>query len=611
MIAIYYNDIELDLPSDEMTPLTKQVNDVAQLDAFKSDFVREFKVNRTRAMEALFENASLVNSQTTLPYEALDVKVEFLGLEAVPKGKMAINKVDENYYYCAIYSGAKNVFDVLRELKLNSLDLDTVDSPLLSLEHEWSGENARDSILYDLDYQYLLCDTSDDGQMIADADPLVFAVATLRPCVRVSYLFEKIFENYTLVNAVEENELFLKMFVPISTVKTTKDAVTDYLVICYSQQPSVVPGKAIHIDEVVFDPVGLINTNAAGSYVARVSGNHYFKILFPLLFTTITDVEAKVSGLQIATSYDYSITEGFFIEADLTIGDEVTFFAIGDNIPVNTYINFRCFSIEPQIIGVTSIVDPAYYLPSIKQSDFVKAICNIFGLVPDYDPLTKTVTLWNINDIYTNKPIAKDWSDYLSIDDEQLTFRLDYARLNNLKWKANEDVSQGNGDAFIAAIDKNLTKEKTLFELPFSFSDEVTHQSEPMARIGWYETIPDSTEYKARDSVSPRLVTREAMSIAAQITDGSTYSLTNSQAYAARSFPLDLNVSVAYNDAIVRMLRNTKVLTLKFNLPVQIVVDLDHSIPIYLQQYSDYFFVKKVSNYMPNRICTVELIRLT
>jgi hypothetical protein len=359
----------------------------------------------------------------------------------------------------------------------------------------------------------------------------------------------------------------------------------------------------------VFDPLGVVNED--DEYVARVGGKHYFTLSFPILFTSITDVEAKVGGVQVATSYYFSIFEGFLLEVDLTIGDEVSFHTVGGTLPSNSPVGFRCFNIEPTTIGLTSTVNPAYYLPNITQSDFLKALCNIFGLVPDYDPLTETLRLWNINNLYDNKYKARDWSDYLSVENEELSFRMDYAKRNNLKWKPDGDVGAGNGDASIIVNDANLSKEKDLYVLPFAYCDEVIHQSEPMARIGWFTSIEGSADYNQKESITPRLVTREAMSTACRIQHSGNFDLTDSEAYAARSLPLDLIASVGYNKAISDMLNQTKVLSLRFNLPVIEVLNLDHSIPIYLNQYSDYFFVKKVSNYIPEEICTVELIRLS
>ena len=85
-VEIYYDDTKLDLPDSEVIPITKQVNEVGDLNVFKSDFSQEFRIERTRAMNKLFENAELVRSESTAPYRALDVKVIAQGMEETELG---------------------------------------------------------------------------------------------------------------------------------------------------------------------------------------------------------------------------------------------------------------------------------------------------------------------------------------------------------------------------------------------------------------------------------------------------------------------------------------------------------------------------------------------
>jgi hypothetical protein len=37
---------------------------------------------------------------------------------------------------------------------------------------------------------------------------------------------------------------------------------------------------------------------------------------------------------------------------------------------------------------------------------------------------------------------------------------------------------------------------------------------------------------------------------------------------------------------------------------------LHHYIPIYLSQYKAYFYVNKINNYVPGKLCTIDLIKL-
>lgn len=597
MTEVTYNDIVLDIPDDEVVAINKQVNDIAQLDAFKSDFTREFKIKRTREMELLFESAANVNSQTEKPYQSLYVNVTFNGLQAVTNGRMAINRSDELYYYCSIYSGAINIFELLKEKTINAIDLS-------DLEHTWSAAVAAASLDGNLDYQYLACDFSDDGGLVGGVDPLTFQAGTLRPFVRVSRLFNDIFEGYNLINDVAADALFLKMFIPINTLKAPKEAANNFLSQGYQTLFNI---GVLTWGEILFDPAGCVDEYGE-NYTAKINGTFYFQVTGPALYW-YTEISGKVNGVAAGEYLGYTtggfLAYSYLYKVDLLIGDNFRLYATHGTYFYHAPYLISCYNIEPTTIGLSSVVNPAMYLPAIKQSDFVKSICYFFGLVPDYDELTNTIRLWNIGKLYTNKPIAMDWSDYLSMDSEDLEYRLDYARLNWMKWKADKDVGEGNGNSFIALNDQNASKEKTLYTMPFAYCDEVTHEGETMARIGWFESILDGTDYKTLEKVTERIVTREVMGVGISI-DGSE----PTTSYKARVQNLDLSTSVNYNDVIVRMLNKTKSLKLKFNLPITEVVNLDHSVPVFLKQYSEYFFIKKVSNYIEDQICTVELIRL-
>jgi hypothetical protein len=45
-------------------------------------------------------------------------------------------------------------------------------------------------------------------------------------------------------------------------------------------------------------------------------------------------------------------------------------------------------------------------------------------------------------------------------------------------------------------------------------------------------------------------------------------------------------------------------------LPVYEVAGLKHYIPIYLSQYKAYFYVNKINNFVPGKLCTIDLIKL-
>jgi hypothetical protein len=596
--SIIYDSIALDIPDKEPIPITKQVNEVGDLNVFKSDFSREFRIKRTRAMEALFENASLINSETKLLYSKLDVRVYANGLDVLPRAKLSVNRVDNLYYYCNVYSGAKMVFDILREKTIGTIDLD--------LSHEWNNANAKTSIVNNLDYQYLLADYSDDGELVDDATnapALTFQCLTLRACIRLTKIFEKIFTGYGLENDADDDVLFKKIFLPIASLTMSAKTLQPYLV-QYRDMPAT-NSMAINIleDYKVYDPYGVIIDN---QYEARLTGTFFFWIAHPR-FLAPTGVIGKVAGITVTEDLGYNLW-GYFVKAELTVGQRITFSGTG-SIGFNFPYSFYCYNIDSARIGITSTYNPVDQLPPISQADLVKAVCQVFGLVPDYDSLTETVKLWSINKVKENIPIAKNWSRYLSIQYDSMEFRLNYARINNIKYKDDKDVGEGSGNAAIYIADENLEREKDLYNLPFACCDTAKNSTEELARIGWYESVEGTAEYKELEKITARIVTREDMTLGAVITDG-VGSETLTDAEAKKAFPIDLAVSLGYNQALIDMLDKTKVLRVQMNLNEREINEMDHSIPIYLKHFSAYFFVKKISNWISGRPCDVELIRI-
>ena len=634
LVEIYYNDILLDLADNEVIPITKQVNEVGDLNTLKSDYTREFKIKRTRQMELLFENAGLISSTTRVPYTELQVYVYIDGLEVIPKGRLALNRADELYYYCNVYSGAKNFFDSIKDKKLGELDISELD-------HTWNASTAANSIVFDRNYKYLACDHSDDGLMIAlDGANFKMDDYTTRPFVKAKYLFDKIMtaEAVVLENDIETDELFVKMYLNIVTLKANNPNMDAYLsemkFMSILQIPIEGETQIILDSDVTYihNPKGVIFLDS-DAIIVPFTGKYRFIINMFRLTTNLLqyyEIRLKESGVLIDSSFTLTETgivtggsTGFFtVEADLTFGSIINFyialtFAAGSKVYID---GFKVDSIEYDKVAIGSTFFLANHLPVMSQSDYVKAICKFFGLIPDYDIITNTLRLWNINRVIDNKNIAYDWSKYLSVSDYELTYSLDYAKVNRLKWKADKDVVEGLGNAAINVNDETLPNEKTILDMPFSFCRTAsrTIPTSPsfiaaLASIGWYQSQPDSEEYKENENVAPRLVTAESVGTGVgyyDVNGTTTYLTTEAQALKASVDLLSLNTAISYNAALINMLDNTKVLKLKFNLPAKVIAGLDHSIPIYLEQYTEYFFIKKVSNWIAGKLCEVELIKI-
>lgn len=598
-----------DLDDSEVIAITKQVNDIAEMRDRQSDFTATFKIRKTRAMKMLFELSGEPSINTSFPYQEQTAKLVIDGIEIITGGRVVLEKTDEYYYHISIYSGNISFFKAIEGRKLTDLNT-TAD-----LSHTWEAETQANSNAGTENYMYPLFEPSDDGGMLPLAlsgDYVELYGGWIWPFVKIKYLFEKIFSEafFTVQGKILTDPRFLKMLIPVS--KLTASDIEKYL---YSLQHT----GYIYIEDQGLLPGGnLINGDAnfaAGYYNAPYSGKYSFEVAtehvseFPPAIFIYVNGTSELTLTAEETGERTAIHRGTI---DLTAGNEITFHSSGNYFYQYT---ISVTAISQPVPAYSSPIDPGKMLPDMSQTEYIKTICNLFGLIPDTTSRGNIVRFWNYLDLYENIPYARNWSAYLSERDDECEFKFgDYAQKNYLKYKDTDDVTKGAGTATFAVSDKTLIPEKDAFELPVSTTDEVlidTNTNFICSRIGMNEYNSKDNEYKVVDQIEARIA---MYSVLSGITFGVRDSLTGGTAYDVvnpnkiNSVPLSSMLSnyVGLN----RMLTRTNLRRAKFNLPVFEVAGLRHDIPIYLNQYAAYFYVNKMSNYVAGKLCTVELIKL-
>jgi len=190
---------------------------------------------------------------------------------------------------------------------------------------------------------------------------------------------------------------------------------------------------------------------------------------------------------------------------DLDRNDKVTFYC--DECHVN-YLVIRCVNVVKSSIGYGDTdLSLAVNLPDMSQKDFIKGICNMYGLIPQ-SLSGNHIHFWTYDDAINNISIAEDWSAYLSVKNTNTNFRLDgYARKNRFSYKESDDVAKGVTDGYIRVNDQTLDKEKDILELPFSSVDEVyLYDAVPTARIAINKLNEDQLTYTMNDKIDGRMV---------------------------------------------------------------------------------------------------------
>ena len=128
---LYINGQEIYLDSDEIIPITKQVNNIAELKDRQADFTTDFKIPATRKNRLILESANLLSSNTFVPYVKNSCTYVEDGIELISDGYIVILSHEKGYFNAAAYSGNADFFKLIDKLKINNLDLS-------DLNHVWT-----------------------------------------------------------------------------------------------------------------------------------------------------------------------------------------------------------------------------------------------------------------------------------------------------------------------------------------------------------------------------------------------------------------------------------------------------------------------------------------
>lgn len=628
-IKLYIGDTLCDLDDDEVIPINKQTNDIAEMKDRQSDFTATFKIRKTRAMRSLFELSGEVGAITTFPYQNQVCKLIQGGIEMITWGRLILDMVDNEYYHCSIYSGNLSLFALIGNSKITDIQ------PLVipdQLEHTWNiATQALHSVSPEMDFVYPLCEPSDDSgmnTMLLAGNKTELYGGWIWPFIKVSVLWNELFANaaYTVTGDILTDNTFNSLYLPITSRKINKELSNKYLYSMYWKGEQTLVSAA-RLGQPVFNGIHLINGNSTflgGYYVALFNADYKFEVrtIIPLYVPAGQIDVYKNAVLQgqmilqpiggLGHDYVYNLT-------GVIPGDIIQFWA-----SAKTYYYWFLGVIEitdPKIV-YNSFVSPRLNLPDMTQVDFIKLICNMFALIPEVSAKDMTIKFWNYSELYENIVLARDWSAYLSEREDETEFKFgDYAQYNYLRYKDSEDVIKDNGTGIMIIDDETLILQKDALELNISTTDEVVIAftdvvaTSRLSMNNWYD---DAGLYKANDSIDPRIVyVKEATGKELVLWDavdvngvptGNHVHITNP--LMATSIDIAYSRLVYYYGSLSRMLTKTNLRRCKFNLPVYEVAGLKHYIPIYLSQYKAYFYVNKINNYVPGKLCIIDLIKL-
>lgn len=242
------------------------------------------------------------------------------------------------------------------------------------------------------------------------------------------------------------------------------------------------------------------------------------------------------------------------------------------------------------------------------QGDFVRAVIQTFALFPVFDYRTKTVTFETFQTVIDNKNAGNvmDWSDKLLQDDElEFSYQPDnFAKINEINFKEENDYQTGWTFRMYSASLEQGPEE--YMEIPFASAKNLTFDTYgQVVNLPLYEVSQQdsgiSRTWKGSDT--PYLL-QALLPFSKTIQQGTVSAVKN--VYTGNFYTENIKQNF---DALTNAIAFPTVLRASFDLSLLDIYMIDFMKPVWLEQFSAYFYLLKVENYS-GEIVTCEMIKL-
>lgn len=647
-LQILIGDDELEKSNSTKVGLTFQANTIGDISTRQGNFSNKFKIPKTKHNQIILENSDNINANTDLPYQVKKGKVVQDGIEILPDANVRIEGADD-FYDMTINSGTTTFFDLISGKKLRELDFSEYD-------HAYSSTNVTNGFIRTDGYCY--------------ADVLWNKISTTVPVARQPLMFIKtIIEKIVSSVGYSLDGDFLDDYYYANTLMTCdfrrdKDWVNDNSVHIQKDVANydaiVVGSNGLWVEGLNFQNdgnfVGQIYTAPEPMYVnfktvivskfkgQFISGFPYFQspVDYRIQFVNLSNGQ-----IILQTIYTFSATERSQIQAgtevEVSLSVETGFISLITNQQIQIRQELTTdggFSNIAWLVTTESrydaeVKDIFYPYNSAQitmsevqhdmlQTEFFKGILNMFGIIGNVNDYTKTVVLNTFNLLNDNIINAKDWTQKVDMNfTPSIKYRDgSYGKKNYFKYKVDNDVvdnynynstfwetifgsiePQYYGSGLIEINDETLGDKYDFFTLPFGASIQ--------------NSVPVVNNDYSVDKFTPRvfvLYGRDTNPTSSQVT---FWDISRNRTLAfSHFFPTSDNLKKRYYGVIESILTRFKKISIYINLKTIDIVEIDYSIPIYLDfvcngvGINGYFYINRIENFQEGKSTKVELIRL-
>lgn len=641
---LYINNIEIELTNDTTSfARTLQVNDLMNLENRQSNFTKNILVPKTPKNLQTFDWLGVVGNQSNMPYQQ-NTASYIVGNEYLIYNGLALINDTDDYYNITIYDGAIDLYKAIDNKTLGDLDIS-------ALTHSKNLETVINSFSSTtLPYKYILADYGGKTQyksVVSGVTASTINIDYLVPSVKVSYLWEKIYEkyNFTYSGNVFSSDDFKNLYLtypkPINNIGIlTPIFQQDY---CRFEQYT----NAFSHTSLYFEKAGSSVINhllsiyddrhfkvaETGTYKIRFSG-----IVKPRVGSTRTTAIDIWIGKNSESVSDANNLTGFQkIVENIGGGDSDTNYPFDGELYITLNAGESICMFGRAISGyVTSIADSNVLRESLKffidkvdggspdfaatlkqfsTKDFLNEVLQRFSLTPFKNKYTNEYVFKTLNEVININNVC-DYSDkFLYVISEKYLYG-SYAQKNNFKYKYNDNNSTYN-DGYISCGNLNLNDSKDVIQSKIyspekDLSNELGYETNTY-KI-WTKELNNNGEiaYKELDNrfqflrfqnktFSSRRIGSETLLTVANITSAP------SENFGGLSFQ---DVITNYYLDFSKILNKSKIITAKLNLSLSDVSDFDFSRLYFIKQLAGYFLINKITNFQLNKATQVELIQV-
>jgi hypothetical protein len=633
MNELYINGSLCDLSDFSIIGVTKQANDIGELQNRQGDFTNTFKLPLTQRNLLLTGIPNDVQSNSSIPYQILNITYIQNGVTIVTNGRGVIESVNE-FIELSVTAGNISLSDAIGDITVGDL----FDSTFT-----WNLTNVIDTTDY---WIYPLIDWRTDIDTYFDTAET--DARFMLPCLKMPEFFQRL-ETYTgfqfdgtFINSSDFNQMVITPtdFVRTATLEVNSGRYilsdtafpdTQLFDIPADTTPPVNVSLLFNIKTNTFsnsefsqgttprfipatNQVGILRFSALLNTFRFCNGNNSDVELYATTYI-VNHTDSIVLSYQQTSVFTTQMNIGIFPNFNISFEtDEMTFVA-GKEYRVYTTLEVTNINLDSTLRATwqnskfefqqtKSIIFGSEIsfkdLFRMKAKDVFKDALNLRCLMLQTDNYSNITRLDYFNDIKDKTPI--DWTSKLDISAKNISFTFGkYARRNWLRFKNNTNVQDQIGDAYFDVSNDNLEADKDVIKL----SHPATEQRSKFegVNIPKIKAIDSDLQWNKPDY---RILNVALQPIEVDYTDGTT-TTTVTECPVANFIGGDV-ILENYYDSIQAILDKSKVVNLPFRLNAIDIENIDYLTPIYVECFGT-FYLNKI-NAFKGDVTFCELVRL-